>query len=244
MTKIAICALVAVTLSCLLCAQSSNSALAGTSEGYRLTATVKLIDKTTRQPEHDLSGAAVWLVPLDGQSRPQSSRSQYRMLQHDKHFEPSLLVVPVGSSVEFPNLDPWFHNVFSMYRGKRFDLGLYQAGAKKAVRFDRPGPSFIFCNIHPEMTAVVLAVQSPFFAVSDKSGNVVINDVPSGRYELRVWHEHADSEAVESIRRNVLVGEKNRNLGALEIPVKKDEHKAHKNKYGQDYDSKTLDQQY
>ncbi len=92
-----------------------------------------------------------------------TEKTHYRLVQHNKRFEPRMLVVPVGSVVDFPNADPWFHNVFSLYRGKRFDLGLYQAGAQRSVKFDRIGPSYLFCNIHPEMTGVVLAVESELF---------------------------------------------------------------------------------
>jgi hypothetical protein len=149
-----------------------------------------------------------------------------------------LLVVPVGSSVDFPNLDPWFHNVFSLYRGKRFDLGLYQAGSQRSVRFDRPGPSYLFCNIHAEMTAVVLAIESPFFGVSDKTGHVTIRNVPPGKYMLRVWYEHAPAEVLQSLRRPVVVNGEGHALSSIRIPVGKREHLKHKNKFGQEYDPK------
>ena len=97
------------------------------------------------------------------------------------------------SAVEFPNLDPWFHNVFSLYKGERFDLGLYEAGSSRTVHFERAGVSFIFCNIHPEMSAYVLALGTPYFAVSDHRGNIRIADVPPGRYRIEVWFERAES---------------------------------------------------
>ena len=78
--------------------------------------------------------------------------------QKNKAFEPHLLVVTIGSNVEFPNDDPWFHNVFSLFNGKRFDLGLYEAGTTRTVHFEREGVSYIFCNIHPEMSAVVVVL--------------------------------------------------------------------------------------
>jgi len=94
----------------------------------------------------DASNVVVWLVPqTPGLIAPASNENpQYRIVQHNKMFEPNFLVVPVGSVVDFPNLDPWFHNVFSLYRGKKFDLGLYEAGSHKQVKFDRPGASYIF----------------------------------------------------------------------------------------------------
>jgi plastocyanin len=215
------------------------------STSSQVTVSIRLVDENNQRPETDQSGAAVWLVPLEGQSRQDSDVPHYRMTQRDKHFEPRLLVVPLGTAVEFPNLDPWFHNVFSMYRGKRFDLGLYQAGEKKTVRFDRPGPSYIFCNIHPEMTAVVLAVNSAFTGISDKTGNVVVDGVPPGQYEVRVWHERAREESLDALVKKIVVGERTRVAGGqVTIPVRMQQAEAHKNKYGHDYDPKTLTPEY
>jgi len=92
----------------------------------------------------------------------------YRLIQKDKMFTPHLLVVPIGSQVEFPNQDPFFHNVFSLFNGKRFDLGLYESGTSRSVRFDREGVSYIFCNIHPEMGAIVLALNTPYYGISGR----------------------------------------------------------------------------
>src|SRR5215469_15840786 len=98
----------------------------------------------------------VWLAPMGAV-----------LAQKNKMFEPHLLVVTRGSTVEFPNRDPWFHNVFSLFNGKRFDLGLYEAGTSRTVHFDREGVSFIFCNMHPEMSAVVVVLDSPYFTVTN-----------------------------------------------------------------------------
>lgn len=108
---------------------------------------------------------------------PQASNLP-RLVQRNKSFEPHVLVVPVGSVVEFPNQDPFFHNVFSLFEGKRFDLGLYEAGTTRNVVFDKPGISYIFCNIHSEMSAVVIAVGSPYYGISDQRGRVSIPNVP------------------------------------------------------------------
>src|SRR6266496_895518 len=118
-------------------------------------------------------------------------RRRFRLIQQRKRFEPHLLVVAVGSTVEFPNLDPFFHNVFSLFEGKRFDLGLYEAGSIRNVSFDRPGISYIFCNIHAEMSAVVIAVPTPYYAISSVKGEIVLANVPVGRYAMHVWYETA-----------------------------------------------------
>lgn len=193
----------------------------------------------------DASKVVVWLEPR-GEVRPAARTvpQKYRMVQHNKMFEPSLLVVPIGSLVDFPNLDPWFHNVFSLYRGKRFDLGLYEAGAHKEIRFDRPGASYIFCNIHPEMAAVVMTVDSDFYGVSDRSGRVSIPSVPAGKYLLRVWYENATPEALTALERSVDIQAESDSLPAISVPVTEQTTAKHKNKYGKDYDSKAGSSDY
>jgi hypothetical protein len=166
------------------------------------------------------------------------------MAQHDKTFEPNLLVVPMGSVVDFPNLDPWFHSVFSLYRGKRFDLGLYESGSQKEVRFDRPGASYVFCNIHPEMVAVVLTVDSQFYGIADKAGHISIAGVPPGRYRLRVWSENATPEALQALERPIVLGNANHTLPTVSIPVTNQIPMKHKNKYGRNYDPKALTPEY
>lgn len=193
----------------------------------------------------DVSQVVVWLVPMSAfQKVHATEQTHYRLLQRNKHFEPSLLVVPVGSVVDFPNADPWFHNVFSLYRGKRFDLGLYQAGAQRSVKFDRVGPSYLFCNIHPEMKGVVLAVDSELFNISDKAGRYTIAGVPPGKYLLHVWHENAKPEVLQTLQRVVVIESGDRVLPAISIPVAKQTQTGHKNKYGQDYDPDTLRPDY
>jgi plastocyanin len=200
---------------------------------------VKLIEGNSHRSARDASAVVLWLVPQQGApggpDRVVPARRHYRILQENKTFEPKLLVVPLGSIVDFPNLDPWFHNVFSLYQGKRFDLGLYQAGAEKEVVFDRPGPSFLFCNIHPQMTAVIFTVNSDFFGVSDEDGHIVIRHVPTGRYSMHAWYESAASEFSDAPQRPIDIVAGENVLPALSIPVTKRDW-SHKNKYGNDYD--------
>src|ERR1700677_3667844 len=133
-------------------------------------------------PPASSADVVVWLTPTQKNPNTAAPRNTlvYTLAQKDKMFSPHVLVVPTGSSVDFPNLDPFFHNVFSLFNGKRFDLGLYEAHTHRTVKFDREGVSYIFCNIHPEMGAIVLALNSPLFAVSDAGGAVTIHDVPPG----------------------------------------------------------------
>jgi plastocyanin len=132
--------------------------------------------------------SVVYLTPDDPtgmQFHPDTSS----MAQKDTRFEPSVLVVAIGSSVEFPNLDPFFHNVFSYSKTKKFDLGRYPQGNTSVVTFDKPGLVKVFCEIHSSMRAYVHVLETSYFAVSDKDGNFHIPDVPSGRYTLHLWQE-------------------------------------------------------
>lgn len=132
-----------------------------------------------------VADAVVWLdVPGGTRSAP---ASQAVLDQRDLQFSPHVLAVQVGTRVKFPNHDRIFHNVFSFHDGKKFDLGLYPVGAVKEVPFDRPGLSRIFCNIHPQMAAYVIVVDTPYFAVSDAEGRFTIRDVPAGTYPYHAW---------------------------------------------------------
>ncbi len=229
-------------------AASAVSALAQANPVERrgeLSGEVALVQAGAGASTKDASQVVVWLVPLNVvQQIRATERPRYRLLQHNKRFEPGLLVVPVGSVVDFPNADPWFHNVFSLYRGKRFDLGLYQARALRSVKFDRVGPSYLFCNIHPEMTGVVLTVDSELFAATDKNGRYSIADVAPGKYVLHVWYENAAPESLEALARPVNIEAETRTLPLISIAVTKQTQTEHKNKYGQDYDPDTLKTDY
>ncbi len=201
-----------------------------------LTARVKVIDSDPKTESPHAENVVVWLNPIGAHtpSRPFPNHP-LRLTQHNKSFEPHLLVVPVGAVVQFPNRDPFFHNVFSLFEGKRFDLGLYEAGTTRNVSFDRPGVSYIFCNIHAEMSAVVIALDTPYFGISDRKGEVVIPQVPAGRYTLRAWYETALPETLNAMTREISVTESSSTLGVLEIPASP-AATAHKNKYGMDYE--------
>ena len=202
-----------------------------------VTARVRLANHGNEKVARMEGGVVVvWLRPLD--PLPASATSpprRQKLVQSHKTFEPHVLVVQVGSVVDFPNRDPFFHNVFSLFEGKRFDLGLYEAGATNSVRFDRAGVSFLFCNIHPEMSAVVVTVDTPYSGVSDGNGNVTIANVPDGRYEVHYWSERGLPEAMKQLTKVVTITDSSRSLDAVEIPENPSFTNIHKNKYGQDY---------
>lgn len=183
------------------------------------------------------SKAVIWLTPVGGVVEPPRQRASQipQLVQKNKMFHPSLIVIPVGGKVEFPNHDPFFHNVFSLFEGKRFDLGLYESGTTRFVQFDKPGVSFIFCNIHAEMSAVVIALATPYYAISDSRGDITIPDVPPGRYELQVFHASVAPDALRALSREITVAPGVTAMGTFTL-VESDLSLAHKNKYDRDYD--------
>lgn len=210
-------------------------------QGVDVTAQVSLLDKSSAVAAHKGSpgtaGVVVWLTPLQSDAHPAAMfhSGPYRLVQKNKMFTPHLLVVPTGSSVEFPNQDPFFHNVFSLFNGKRFDLGLYESGTSRAVQFDREGISYIFCNIHPEMGAIVLSLSTPYYGVSTGAGAVALHNVPPGSYRLHVWSESAQPANPVDAGRIVQVGAAPLHLGAIDLQAAVDPVEHHKNKFGDDY---------
>jgi len=190
----------------------------------------------TRQLPSAQSPTVAWLMPLgvNAGPAPPLETHTYQMVQKDKMFDPHLLVVPIGSIVVFPNRDPFFHNVFSLFNGKRFDLGLYEAGSERRVHFDREGVSYIFCNIHPQMGAVILSLATPYYAVS-REGAIVIPQVPPGRYLLNVWSESATLESLNAARREVTVQAAATNLGTVSLVTSPSPITHHANKFGEPY---------
>src|SRR6202043_898682 len=153
------------------------------------------------------SQAVVWLTPVGTPvDPPQQKASEIpQLVQKNKAFHPSLLVIPVGGKVEFPNHDPFFHNVFSLFEGKRFDLGLYESGTTQFVKFDKPGISFIFCNIHAQMSAVVVALNTPYYSISNWRGEISMAHVVPGRYEMHVFHPSVSPDALQAAEREITV---------------------------------------
>jgi plastocyanin len=187
---------------------------------------------------NDGSKVVVWLTPLGTTpipAPPQQGSQIPKLVQKNKSFQPSLLVIPAGGKVEFPNQDPFFHNVFSLFDGKRFDLGLYESGTTQFVKFDKPGISFIFCNIHAQMSAVVIALNTPYYSISNWRGEIDIGDVTPGRYEMHVFHPSVSPEALHAAEREITVTSGETFLGNFSL-AESDIELAHKNKYGREYD--------
>jgi plastocyanin len=175
----------------------------------------------------------VWLTPYQTHS-PVVPGPSAHLLQKNKQFLPHVVAITMGTTVEFPNRDPFFHDVFSIYHGKPFDLGLYESGASRKVAFTKPGVSYIFCNIHPEMSAVIVALQTPYFAQTKADGKFEITNLPPGRYKLEVWHELASASDLEGLKRDIQINPGEQVLPALIVRVS-DSAPGHTNKYGEAY---------
>jgi plastocyanin len=146
--------------------------------------------------------AADVVVWLDAPAAPRPQERRFVMRQRNMEFTPRVLVAPVGSTIELPNNDRVFHNVFSFTNGKPFDLGLYPTGASKHIKVDRAAVNRLYCNIHPHMAAYIVAVDTPYYAASDRTGAFAIRDVPPGRYTYHAWRSGG-----ETLSATVVVGD-------------------------------------
>ncbi|HEX6738798.1 MAG TPA: hypothetical protein VF310_11015, partial [Vicinamibacteria bacterium] len=150
-----------------------------------------------------------------------------------KEFVPRVVVVPTGGSVDFPNEDGVFHNVFSVSGDNRFDLELYKKPQSRSFTFQHPGVVRVYCNIHPQMSAVVIVRDNPFFTRAAADGSFALAGVPAGKHALKAWHERAGEVAEE-----VTVPDEGRvEAAALTLDTSRFRRLQHKNKYGKEYPS-------
>lgn len=137
-----------------------------------------------------VTDAVVWVekIPAEANAAIPALATPPRLSQKDQSFVPRVVVVPVGSPVDFPNLDPIYHNVFSLSPVKRFDLGKYPRGQSRRVMFDKPGLVNVYCDIHSDMSAFILVVPNRAFAQPAVEGGFRLPPLPAGRYTVHVWH--------------------------------------------------------
>ena len=191
--------------------------------------TVLAKDGTTKPAE----GAVVYLERVDpalwkDRKRPPGGAPKITM--KEKRFDPRVLPVLVGRPVAFPNLDPIFHNVFSLTGNNKFDLGLYKDGKSQDHAFAEPGVVRMFCNIHPSMSAYVLVMQNPWWASVAADGTYRLGDIPPGTWTLKVWHERGGESS-----REITVAAGQRLQADFELDGRKFKVVPHKNKLGKDY---------
>ena len=189
------------------------------------TVTGKIVLMQDGKPRADASNVVVWIEGI-----PAGADAKAQMKSASKRFDPHVVVVPKNATVEFPNADPIYHNVFSVSAGNRFDLGLYRSGASKSKKFEEPGLVRIYCNIHPQMIGFVMVVDSGAVAVTGPDGSFRLDNVPAGAHTLKAWHE----EGTE-ISQPVAVKAGGEPPLELRIDVSGAPPPPHKNKYGKDY---------
>lgn len=207
--------------------------------GGTVTGQIVLADSkdSAVRKQKDFSGVAVWLTSLNGRFL-NIAHKRAQMLQKDKRFIPHVLAISTGTTVDFPNLDPIFHNAFSNFDGKLFDVALYPPGSSRSVLFDRPGIVRVFCNIHPSMSAIIVVANSNHIVTTESSGTFRFSNVEPGDYRIHFFHERATPETLAHLTQTITVPDggddelpKVTISEAGYIPV------AHKNKYGRDYPS-------
>ena len=184
-----------------------------------------LVDKEHR-PGEDVGQAVIWLDGGGGRATP----VQAEISTAEKAFSPHVLVVPAGSTVTFPNHDPFNHNVFSLSEEQPFDLGLYGRGEARSIRLDRAGIVRVYCNVHAQMSALIVVRDGPHFAQPSGDGSFLLPAVPPGRYVLHAWHERAsETNRAVDVPAAGLTGL------ALELDARGYRFRPHLNKFGQPY---------
>ena len=187
---------------------------------------VTMLDKDDR-PAEDIGQAVIWLE--SGSPAPPAPVTA-EIGTSDKAFSPHVLVVPVGSTVTFSNYDPFNHNVFSLSEENPFDLGLYGRGEVRSVRFERPGLVRVYCNVHAQMSALVLVRDTPWYGHPSGDGSFTLGNVPPGSYTLHAWHERA-----AEVTRPLEVTAEGVGPLTIELDARGFQFTPHLNKHGQPY---------
>ena len=201
--------------------------VAGPAAAGTITGKVDVLDRGGR-PASDLTNVVVYVEGAKVKPRPATAKVSMK----GKQFIPHVVAVPVGGTVEFPNDDPIFHNVFSVSGENRFDLALYKRPKTGAQTFNHPGVVKVYCNIHPQMSAVVVVRDNPFFTKVSADGTFTIENVPAGRHVVKAWHERAGEASAE-----VTVPPSGSVSASLSLDASTWKRVQHKNKFGKDYSS-------
>ena len=175
----------------------------------------------------DVGQSVIWLeTPAPARMAPARTET----FTEGKQFLPRVSVVTLGSTIAFPNHDPFNHNVFSLSPEARFDLGLYGRGESKSAPFPRAGIVRVYCNVHPQMSAIVVVRDNPYYAQPGADGSFTINEVPPGNYVLHAWHERGGETT-----RPVTVAATGLRNAALQLDARGYRFVQHLNKFGQPY---------
>jgi plastocyanin len=197
-----------------------------------VTGKVELIEKGSRKAT-DLSDVVVYVD--DVKVKPKAAKPPSPaavMTMKGKAFTPRVVAVPVGGTVEFPNEDPILHNAFSVSGDNKFDLELYKRPKSGSHTFDHAGVVRVYCNIHPQMSGVVLVRDNPYFTKAAADGTFTIEGVPPGKHTVKAWHERASE-----VDTTVNVPAEGPVTAKLTLDASSFKQVAHKNKFGKDYES-------
>ncbi|MGH7521303.1 MAG: plastocyanin/azurin family copper-binding protein [Gemmatimonadales bacterium] len=199
----------------------------GTVAAAGVAGRIAILEKDNK-PSPDLGDAVLY---LEGAATPATTAKPVtvEIAITDKVYAPHVVVVPAGSTVRFPNHDPFNHNVFSVSEPNTFDLGLYGRGEAKSYTFEHPGLVRIYCNVHPRMVAYVWVMANRYYAQPANDGSFTIDNVAPGRYRLHVWHERIPAEVVKDVTAG--------SGGDLQIALNARGYRwqPHRNKHGRTY---------
>src|SRR5574341_705223 len=197
----------------------------------RVAGRVTILERDNK-PSPDLGDAVIYLEgPAGGAGAGATRPAAFEVAINDKSYVPHVLVVPLGSTIRFPNHDPFNHNVFSPSEPNQFDLGLYGRNESKAHTFTQAGLARVYCNVHPRMVAYVYVAGNRHFTQALADGSFALDSVSPGRYRLHVWHERVAAEIVKDVTVPA--------AGAADVQVALNARgyrwQPHRNKYGKEY---------
>jgi plastocyanin len=220
----------AMTLALVLAAAAAAPPPAPAAAGGSVAGRVTVVRKGSALA--DGSNAVVWIEGLKKRAPGARTEGPARaeMKSQGKKFVPRVIAVEKSGEVQFPNVDPIYHNVFSVSPSNRFDLGLYRSGGSREKRFDESGLVRVYCNIHPQMVGFVMVVDSDFAAVTGPDGAFRFDGVPPGSWTVKAWHEEGGEGSAP-----VAVRAATDSAVAIRLDASAFKTEPHKNKYGKDY---------
>jgi len=208
---------------------------AASAGGAELSGRLVLIDEDG-QRSSEMAQAVIYFTP-EGGVEPSPLPEPTEVVTSRKQFIPRVAAVPQGSEVAFPNADPILHNVFSVSGRNRFDLGFYRKGESKSHTFDHPGVARIYCNVHHDMIAHVLVLETPFYTRPERDGSFRLGGLPAGPGTLTAWHERSRENSVELTVPTAAPVEIRLEIDRPLVPK-------HKNKFGKPYSRKSRGRRY
>ena len=213
------------------CAAASLAVLASTLQGQGTVSGQVAIFERPGEVSEDLANAVVFLEPVTVPRGKAPTPVTSTIALEKRQFSPRVRVIVEGSRIEFPNQDPWNHNVFSKTNGG-FDTGVYGRGKTKDQKFDQAGVYSLYCNVHPRMTAFVIALKTPYFTQAGADGRFTLENIPAGQYKLNVWHDRTSL-----LTKDVTVPATGLTNVRADLDARGYKYVQHKNKFGQTYTS-------